>query len=139
MSKILDKMTILVAEDSEDIRFIIRYALELKGYRILEAATGYEALEIAKRDLPHLILMDLRLPDLNGFACARLMRQWDGLKHTPIVIISSYDPEQHRNIALAAGCNEYLRKPLDFDQLYSVVTRFQHDIRIRNTAAMSGS
>jgi two-component system, cell cycle response regulator DivK len=117
------KKTILVAEDFDDTRFMLRYALESYGYQVLEATDGYGAVEIVKRERPNLILMDLNMPNLNGLAATRLIREQDELKDIPIIIVSGYDSYQHRNVALAAGCTEFLQKPIDINNLNSIISR----------------
>jgi CheY-like chemotaxis protein len=113
--------TILLAEDDPDVRLMMRTLLEMKGYRVVEAADGPGTVETAQTERPDIILMDLQLPRLNGFAVARFVRQSDGLRHVPIVVISGHDPAKHRNLALAAGCNAYLLKPVDFDDLEELI------------------
>jgi CheY-like chemotaxis protein len=108
---------ILVVEDDADSRLMMRTLLEMKGYRIIEAEDGPGAIEMAERERPQLVIMDLQLPRMHGFAVARHIRQHAELCLTPIVIMSGHDPLYHRPLALAAGCNEYLNKPLDFDLL----------------------
>jgi CheY-like chemotaxis protein len=111
--------TILVAEDNDDNRLVMKMLLELRGYRVVVASNGHEALATAERERPDLILMDLRMPQLNGLATARYLRQHhlSYLQRVPIIALSAYDPAQHRNVALAAGCNEYVTKPINYDQL----------------------
>jgi two-component system, cell cycle response regulator DivK len=113
--------TVLVAEDDEDIRLLMKTLLGLKGYRVIEARDGQETLDVAVERRPDLILMDLQLPRLNGFAVARFVRQTDSLRGVPIVIVSAHDPAKHRNLALAAGCNAYVQKPIDFDSLDGLI------------------
>lgn len=115
--------TILVAEDNDDNRLVMKMLLELRGYRVVVAANGHEALEVAARERPDLILMDLRMPLLNGLAAARQIRQHQltDLRRVPIVALSAYDPAQHRNVALAAGCDEYVTKPINYDLLERVI------------------
>jgi two-component system cell cycle response regulator DivK len=113
--------TVLVAEDDDDNRLMMKTLLAMKGYRVLEARDGQEALDVAKGRRPDLILMDLQLPRLNGFAVARFVRQTDGLSRVPIVVVSAHDPAKHRNLALAAGCNAYVQKPVDFDSLDGIM------------------
>ncbi|MBV9960474.1 MAG: response regulator [Acidobacteria bacterium] len=115
--------TIMVVEDDDDSRLMMKTLLELKGYRVLDAASGEEALARAEQDRPGLILMDLQLPRLSGLAVARRVRQHAQLSETPIIIVSGHDPLQHRQLALAAGCNEFLHKPLDFDLLEQTLDR----------------
>jgi two-component system cell cycle response regulator DivK len=109
--------TILVAEDDADIRLMLKALLELKGYRVLLADDGQLAVEAARAERPDLILVDLQLPRLNGFAVARFVRQTDELRTVPVVVVTGHDPLKHLNLALAAGCNGYLQKPIDFDKL----------------------
>jgi CheY-like chemotaxis protein len=113
--------TILVAEDDADIRLMMSTLLGMKGYRVVEASDGQQALEVAQRERPDVVLMDLQLPRLNGFAVARFIRQSDALRHMPIVVVSAHDPAKHRNLALAAGCNAYVQKPIDFDRLNELI------------------
>lgn len=109
--------TVLVAEDDEDVRLLMRTRLDARGYRVVEARDGQETLELARAVRPDIVLMDLQLPRLNGFAVARFLRQTDSLRRVPIIVVSAHDPAKHRNLALAAGCNAYVQKPIDFDQL----------------------
>jgi chemosensory pili system protein ChpA (sensor histidine kinase/response regulator) len=115
------RRTILVAEDDADIRLMMATLLGMKGYRVVEAGDGQEALDVAQKERPDIVLMDLQLPRLNGFAVARFIRQSDALRRTPIVVVSAHDPAKHRNLALAAGCNAYVQKPIDFDHLDELI------------------
>lgn len=115
------RSTILVAEDDADIRLMMSTLLGMKGYRVVEASNGQEALEVVQKERPDVVLMDLQLPRLNGFAVARFIRQSDALSRTPIVVVSAHDPAKHRNLALAAGCNAYVQKPIDFDRLNELI------------------
>lgn len=109
--------TVLVAEDDPEVRHMLRASLGTRGYKVVESADGQETLEIARAERPDVILMDLQLPRLNGFAVARFIRQTDALRAVPIIVVSAHDPAKHRNLALAAGCNAYIQKPIDLDHL----------------------
>lgn len=113
--------TVLVAEDDEDIRLMMLTSLGLRGYKTAEARDGQETLEAARALRPDVILMDLQLPRLNGFAVARFVRQTEALRRVPIIVVSAHDPAKHRNLALAAGCNAYVQKPIDFDTLDGMI------------------
>jgi two-component system cell cycle response regulator DivK len=113
--------TVLVAEDDEDIRLMMLTLLRLKGYRTAEARDGQETLDVAAELRPDVILMDLQLPRLNGFAVARSLRQTEAFRSVPIIVVSAHDPAKHRNLALAAGCNAYVQKPIDFDSLDGMI------------------
>jgi len=115
--------TVLVVEDFEDNRFMMRRLLEMSGYRVIEAVNGQEAVDKACAERPDLILMDLSLPHLDGLAATRRIRQYDGLGDVPIVAISAHDTADFHADALAAGCNEYVTKPIDFDQLERLLSR----------------
>ncbi|HJR06526.1 MAG TPA: response regulator [Pyrinomonadaceae bacterium] len=119
-------ITILVAEDDEDNRFIMRMLLEMRGYKVLTASNGQEALANAERERPDLILMDLRMPLLNGLATTRQLRQHADahLRQIPVIALSAYDPAQHRAVAIAAGCNDYVTKPIDYDHLEKLLETF---------------
>ena len=115
------KCTVLVAEDNEDVRLMMRTLLEMKGYGVVEAGDGQETVAVAQDARPDIILMDLQLPRLNGFAVARFIRQHEELKGVPILVISGHDPAKHRNLAIAAGCNGFVQKPVDFDHLEKLI------------------
>lgn len=114
---------VMVVEDFEDNRFMMRRLLEMSGYQVVEAINGEEAVEIAIRERPGLILMDLSLPKLDGLAATRRIRQDPELRQVPIVAVSAHDTADFHADALAAGCNDYVTKPIDFDQLEALLMR----------------
>ena len=120
------KTLFLLVEDFEDSRFMMRRLLEMAGYRVVEATDGEEAVTMALKEKPQLILMDLSLPKLDGLAATRQIRGHRESAKIPIVAVSAHDSPQSRDEALAAGCNDYVTKPIDFEQLNSVVTRLLH-------------
>ncbi len=115
--------TIMVAEDDDDNRLVMKLLLELRGYRVVLAANGQEAMEVAERERPDLILLDLRMPQLNGLAVVCKLRQHklSHLRRVPVVALSAYDPAQQRAGALAADCNEYAAKPINYDLLEQLI------------------
>ena len=115
--------TVLVVEDFEDNRFMMRRLLEMSGYRVVEAVNGNQAVEMAEQESPDIILMDLSLPMLDGLAATRRIRERNGAGRTPIVAVSAHDSADFHAEALAAGCNEYVTKPIDFDQLVQLLDR----------------
>lgn len=116
--------TILVVDDVEDTRTILRAFLEQRHYRVVEAINGQQAVELALQEHPQLILMDLFMPLQDGISATRAIREEPELQDVPIVALSAYGTLGiiHRD-ALAAGCNEYVSKPLDFEQLGYLVDR----------------
>ncbi|HEV2863568.1 MAG TPA: response regulator [Pyrinomonadaceae bacterium] len=115
--------TVLVVEDFEDNRFMMRRLLEMSGYRVVEAVNGQQAVELAGDESPDVILMDLSLPMLDGLAATRKIRERDQHSRVPIVAVSAHDSADFHAEALAAGCNEYVTKPIDFDQLIQLLDR----------------
>jgi CheY-like chemotaxis protein len=111
------RRTIMVVDDNEDLREMLRFMVERLGYTVVEAENGREAIEIANRRCPDLILMDLSMPVMDGFAATRLLREIEDMCRIPIIAISANRREQSQDEALAAGCNEYLTKPVNFHQL----------------------
>lgn len=116
--------TFLVVEDFEDSRFMMRRLLEMAGHKVLEATDGEQAIKLALKEHPSLILMDLSLPKLDGLAATRKIREHREFRHIPIVAVSAHDGPESRAEALAAGCNEYVTKPIDFDDLTGVIRKF---------------
>jgi two-component system, cell cycle response regulator DivK len=116
--------TVLVVDIDEDERCLLRSILELKGFDVLEAENGRDAIDLATRWRPHLILMELKLPIMNGFTAIRHIRQVASLRETPIVAFSIPEPTSHNQVALAAGCVGHLEKPIDFDQLDGLIEQY---------------
>lgn len=113
----------LVAEDHADSRLLFRLFLESKGCRVVEAADGLEAVTAAERERPDLVLLDVGLPGLDGLSVTRRLRERDALRALPVVIISGHAAAEDRDEAMAAGCSEYLTKPLEMKQLDGVLAR----------------
>jgi DNA-binding response OmpR family regulator len=116
-----DKPTILIAEDSEDLRDFLKTFLEGHGYRVVEARDGQEAVAAVMRERPDLVLMDLGLPGTDGLTAVRKIREHTPAAETPILIVSAYDRVEYRTEAVEAGCGGYLTKPLDSNQLLKTV------------------
>jgi len=117
--------TILVVDDYEDTRVMIRSALEARGYRVLEATNGEEAVEAARHECPDLILMDLNMPQMDGLEAAKAIRKCKELcKSAPILAITAFDTYGMEEAALEAGCNGYIRKPLDTEEAERILRSF---------------
>ena len=110
--------TVLVAEDSIDTRIMLKRAFELKGYHVVEAEDGQQALDIASRYHPSLIVVDLNMPVLDGLETIKKFRKLESEgDHTPIVAITAYDVYGMEEAAKENGTNVYLTKPLDLEEL----------------------
>jgi two-component system cell cycle response regulator DivK len=117
--------TVLLAEDSQDTRTMLKRAFELKGYRVFEAADGLEALDMAKRCRPSLIVIDLNMPVLDGLETIKSLREREGPgEQIPIVAITAYDVPGMEDAAIENGCDRYLRKPLDLTELDRALRSF---------------
>jgi CheY-like chemotaxis protein len=122
MSK--DQKTIMVVEDYDDTRLLLKKGLEGLGYSVLEASNGQEAVEVAGRENPDLILMDLDLPILDGIAATQCIRQDANLEGVPIIAVTAYPLSFTHVKAFAKGCNEYMSKPIDMTELANLVNRY---------------
>ena len=115
--------TVLVVDDNADTRRVVRWGLERWGYYVLEASDGRQALEVAVRDRPDVILMDLAMPVVDGFEAIRSIRAHPDLRGLPVIAVTAYDRAISRDDAESAGCDYYLSKPIDFNRLEVLVER----------------
>jgi CheY-like chemotaxis protein len=104
---------ILLVEDFDDTRLMMKLWLQRRGYRVIEAENGEEAVVAAEREHPDLIIMDVMMPGMNGLDATQQIRQYQALERTPIVAVSAYGADEYRSLALEAGCNEYVSTPFD--------------------------
>jgi two-component system cell cycle response regulator DivK len=118
------KHTVMVVEDYDDTRLLLRQVLETRGYRVLEAINGQQAVDIAEREHPDLILMDLDLPILDGIAATQRIRQHAELTKVPIVAVTAYPMSYTHVKAFAKGCDEYMAKPIDLNELTELLNRY---------------
>lgn len=116
--------TVLVVDDYDEMRSLTRHALELFGYRVLEAASGMEAVKVAEADSPDLILLDLSMPAMDGFATLYRLRRLLGLRDVPVIALSAHTAREVREDALAAGCRDFITKPVNIERLKSTVERY---------------
>ncbi len=115
---------ILVVEDTEDNRQIVRDLLSNVGYTLIEAVTGEEGVAFAARDKPDLILMDIQLPVLDGYEATRRIKADPALAHIPIIAVTSYALSGDEAKTKAAGCDAYIAKPYSPRQLLAMVRKF---------------
>jgi len=113
--------TVLVAEDYTDSRLMLGRLLEMSGYRVLEAADGREAVDIAERDCPDVVLMDLQMPVLDGFTATSIIRRIESTCRVPVIAVSAQSTEDFVAAARRVGCNHFVAKPVDFDRLLEIV------------------
>lgn len=110
-------MKVLVIEDNYYTRDIIIRRLVRRGYQVIAAIDGAQGLHLAHTERPDIILLDMRLPVMSGFDVARQLKEEADTCRIPVIAMTAYQIEESRERALAAGCNDYESKPLDFDRL----------------------
>ena len=115
--------TVLLVDDNEDVRALIRFWLEERGYCVVQATNGEAAVETALRERPAIILMDICMPQLDGFTAARRIRAREELRSIPILAISAHDIQELQGAAIDAGCDELLAKPVESDKLEDALCR----------------
>lgn len=115
--------TVLVVEDYDDARDLISLWLKGSGYRVIAARDGAEAVEAARRECPDLVIMDMSLPTLDGLSATAAIRRIEELCDVPVIACSAHDTQEWADKALAAGCNEFVSKPVDFAALENALKR----------------
>ena len=113
--------TILVVDDFDDNRLLLRIWLERRGFRVVEAENGLEAINRATSETPDLIIMDMEMPRLDGLSATRRIREVPSLSKVPIVAVSAYGADQFRELALATGCDEYVSTPFEPTALETII------------------
>jgi two-component system cell cycle response regulator DivK len=104
---------ILVVEDNTDNYELVRFLLERAGYKVLRAANGKQAIQLAHQELPDLILLDLALPVLDGWSAAAQLKADEATRSIPLIALTAYTLPGDRQRALAAGCDGYIGKPMN--------------------------
>jgi CheY-like chemotaxis protein len=114
-------LRVLLVEDFEDTRLFIRLELEEQGFIVFEAENGEVAVEIAAREKPNVILMDLTLPLMDGFTATKLIRKNEELKNVPIIAVTAHQEDDFRSDAKASGFDAYVTKPIDVNWLKELI------------------
>jgi len=114
-------LKLLLVEDFEDTRLFMRRELEDHGFIVFEAENGQIAVDMAIRERPDVILMDLTLPLMDGFEATKLIRQHDGLKDVPIIAVTAHQEDDFRSGAKASGFDAYVTKPIDVNWLKELI------------------
>ena len=118
------KHTILIIEDNEHNLYLATFLLEQSGFKVIAARNGPEGIALATRAQPDLILLDIQLPQMDGYAVAHALRLNPSLKDVPVVAVTSYAMVGDRERALAAGCNGYIEKPINPDTFKNEIERY---------------
>lgn len=120
------KAKILLIEDNEQNRYLATFLLEQDGHEVVHAATGREGIAMARDAAFAIIVLDIQLPEIDGYAVARALRANPRLVAVPIVAVTSFAMVGDREKALAAGCNGYIEKPIDPETFVKEITAFLH-------------
>lgn len=115
---------IVLVEDNVMSRRLAQFLLKSEGYIVYEATNGKEALELVKAHLPDLVLMDLQLPELDGFSTTRMLKQDATTKDIPVVALTAYAMKGDAERASEAGCDGYITKPIDKKEFLEIVARY---------------
>jgi len=118
--------TVLLIEDNEQNRYLATFLLAQRGYKVVSTSEGPKGIEMAQSLLPDIILLDIQLPGMDGYAVARALRALNSLREVSIIAVTSYAMVGDREKALAAGCNGYIEKPIDPETFVDQISLFGH-------------
>jgi two-component system cell cycle response regulator DivK len=124
MSQQDSKGTILYIEDNADNRMLVRRILHAEDYEFTEAKNASDALVVLKTARPNLILIDINMPDMDGYTLTAMIKSLPGFERIPILAVTANVMRGDREKSLEAGCDGYIQKPLDVDQLVKEIERF---------------
>ena len=116
--------TVLITEDNPKNRKVFKDILSVNGYKSIEAEDGEEGYKMAKEHKPDLIVMDVQLPGANGYEVTRRLKSEDDTKDIPIIIVTSFAMAGEENEAKAAGCNDYLSKPINIHKFIETIKKY---------------
>lgn len=124
---IMPNYTVLIIEDNPKNRKVFKDILSVNGYKSIEAEDGNEGYKMAKEHNPDLIVMDVQLPGANGYEVTRRLKSDDDTKDIPIIIVTSFAMAGEENEARAAGCNDYITKPINIHQFVETIKKYLPD------------
>jgi len=116
--------TILIIEDNQQNMYMMRFLLEKNGFIVIGAENGLEGIDQARRHKPHAILLDIQLPEMDGYAVAAELKKYGELKDAPIIAVTSYAMVGDRERILAAGATGYIEKPIDPETFVAEINRY---------------
>ena len=116
--------TILYVEDNPDNRLLVRRILQAEGYRVLEAKNAVHAIEVVQSEQPDLVLMDINMPDIDGYTLTTQFKSMPEFQSVPIIALTANVMRGDRERTLEAGCDGYIQKPIDVDELPNQIKRF---------------
>jgi two-component system, cell cycle response regulator DivK len=116
--------TILYVEDNPENRMLVRRILQAEGYRVLEAQNATHAVEVVQNERPDLVLMDINMPDIDGYTLTTQFKAMTQFHQVPIIALTANVMRGDRERTLEAGCDGYIQKPIDVDELPNQIKRF---------------
>jgi two-component system cell cycle response regulator DivK len=116
--------TILYIEDNCENRLLVRRVLEAEGYRVIEAEDGLAGMDYVQSETPDLVLMDINLPELDGYEVTKRLKQSPAMAEVPVIAMTANVMKGDREKTIAAGCDGYIPKPIDIDSLPSQIAKF---------------
>lgn len=115
---------VLVIEDNDQNMYLLRYILQEKGYEVIGAKSGAEGMQLVRQYTPDLVLLDIQLPEMDGYEVANQLRKQENVPNTPIIAVTSYAMPGDREKALDAGCSGYIEKPIKPNTFFSEIEEF---------------
>jgi len=133
----MDGAKVLYIEDNVENRTLVKRVLEVEGYVVLEADDGIDGLRIVLEEAPDLVLIDINLPEIDGYEITTRLRRMEGLKNIPIVALTANVLKGDRERSLDAGCDGYIQKPIDVDLLPAQIAAFLRQARQQQNTTQS--
>jgi two-component system cell cycle response regulator DivK len=124
MSEEKNSLKVLYIEDNRDNRMLVRRILQFEGYQVLEAENGPQGIEVALEEQPDLILVDINMPDMDGYEVTRRLKAMAQFRDVAIIALTAKVMKGDREKTLAAGCSGYIQKPIDIDLLPKQIATF---------------
>ena len=118
------KKKILIIEDNEQNIYLVTFLLEKNGFLVIQARNGMDGISMANAEQPDLILLDIQLPVMDGYAVARELRKGQALQSTPIIAVTSFAMPGDKDQAILSGCTGYIEKPIDPDKFVSQISLY---------------
>jgi CheY-like chemotaxis protein len=124
MEKNMENETVLIIEDNELNMKLVRSMLLLAHYEIIEAKNAEVGIDLARKHLPNLILMDIQLPGIDGLDATKIIKKDQDLAHIPVVALTSYAMQGDEEKAISAGCSGYIAKPIDTRNFLDIISQY---------------
>jgi len=118
------KAKVLYIEDNIDNMTLVKRVLEIEGYEVIAAETGRDGLDKAQANFPDIVITDINLPDIDGYEITRILKSNRKTSHIPVVAMTANVMQKHRDSVAAAGCDGFISKPIDIDELPDLIESF---------------